>query len=145
MHPKQLKELPPKNEPWNLIRSALADMEEQEKQPQVVIDMSDWHMYNKDTEVCELCLAGCVMQSRFEIELLKTTHYSVFDPENMDKFMALNYFVYGRTKTALSYLGYLGIDSKIIDVNIVSYRDNPTQFKQEMLGLADLLEKEFAL
>src|SRR3990167_10677218 len=60
------------------IRQAVADMHETMRNPKYKIDMGQWW----DPSQCEVCLAGCVMASRFEqIDFKPAIAYVATDAE----------------------------------------------------------------
>lgn len=145
---KQTGELPPINEPWNLIRCAIADLKKQEKLDSVVIDMGIWHSPGEYDGKCHQCLAGAVMSRRLGVDTKKSaTPYIAFTQEVNKQLVALDEFRRGAVYHALQSLGMgemaqLWVDTyKSYSLGVTPYRIDAVTFKSDMLKMADKLEE----
>ncbi len=136
---KQIKELPPLNKPSQLIRVALEDLEKQEKLPNKNIFMGDWHHWDDETNKCNICLAGAVMCERFNVLDTQDVSYENFEDDSSRQFRALNSFRRGEVEDAFDNLGIKNTFD-IPNKDIAYYPNSPTQFKKDLLELADELE-----
>lgn len=129
------------NKPSKLIRVAIHDLEEVEKNPRYRVRMYRWH-YNSVLEpgVCQVCLAGSVIACRSGIAPNKTLggHYRL---PCQAKMFALDDFRRGYVGSGLSRLGFelpAGMNPHHV---IPHYQIKPNDFKTELLKLAADLEK----
>jgi len=146
-----MSELPDKI--GDLIRLAVKDLTLCEDDPQYKINMEYWHKPGWVTDLCYVCLAGSVIAQTLEmspnlyyspgcqirgkrigdvveakIRLLDSLREARFVlaemPDNYSKIVGLNDL----------------IDSgKLFDA--IPYEDDPVQFKEDMLHLADLMDQ----
>jgi len=131
--------LAPANEPWTLIRDAIKDLELQEKQEGVKIEMNSWHdPYGGGA--CHQCLAGSVMARRLGVDTGAVAFPDNFPDDVRDRLRALEELRCGAIGDAYVYLGLEHPDTLPRDTCIPSYRDDPDDFKESMLALADQLE-----
>ncbi len=126
--------------PSRLIEMALVDLEALERDPNYVIDMSDWHV--PTLWRASVCLAGVCMVRR-----LGAARGRDYQPEDFGDsegaLYGLYYFITGDLEGAFSYLDllppeYFGLPS---EVAIADYHYNASQFKSDMRGLADTLRQ----
>jgi len=139
--------LAPADEPWRLIRDALQDLREQQKQPSVVIDMKYWHMstFNKDGQLrCVQCFAGSVMSESLGVSVGVTRHPPDMG-EYKERLFALNFFRTGSVVGGLVRLGYKVDD--LIAAGVPEYADvvpwsdaTAENFYRDMNAMADMLE-----
>ena len=136
---KQTGKLAPINEPWNILRDAINDLELQEQTEGVEISMIMWH--EPDNGVCYQCLAGCVMSRRLGVDLeIDYNPFSVhFNPNEEAILKFLDAIRVGYVSEGLKYLN---IDFNIKNINVTSYDEDPELFKYEMRDIADMLERE---
>lgn len=151
--PKNLK-LP--GVPSALIRVALDDLIRIEKDARYKVNMGHWHQPLEQDEFrhppvkkCEVCFGGVVIAGRIDDPTLQLTAYCFTQP-TYHRLLALDCFRYGDLEGAL--LVYMKINNKQkaaatakfgdlgFNIEIVSYRDDPKQFKKDMRGLARKLE-----
>lgn len=138
----QTGELAPANEPWRLIRDAIADLELQEQTEGVRIDMGTWHA--PEDGVCRQCLAGCVMSRRLGADL-----EIYIDPIDLDKSIYMRLAALDRFRCGDVWSAYAAMLTPIplgvhAYVAVADYDKNPAQFKADMLALADMLEAAHA-
>lgn len=134
--------------PSILIFMAIEDVKWIEKSKQYTIQMNEWHtpelLSIRGGKVCEVCLAGSVMVRRFprknDHKLCRTP--GQFGDHNNNIFRALNLLRTGNITGFVNSLDYhyeytvLCKDSKIYDVVIPKYGNDPKGFKQSLLKLA---------
>ena len=53
----------------DLIRMALADLNNIEVNPNYIVDMLEWHRKDDDSPICRVCLAGSVMANTLDAPL----------------------------------------------------------------------------
>ena len=123
------------NDPSELIRLAIADLEKVERSHRYRVDMRVWHEPYRG--VCSVCLAGAVMAATLGTTRSQSLIYRDFSDEVRNKLLALDYFRIGSISKGFKYLG---IESDLDNVPICPYDDEPDQFKRDMLELADTLE-----
>ena len=144
---EQTGQLAPANNPVQLIRDAIGDLELQEKEPQVLIDMGAWHEpdYNRPDR-CYQCLAGASMSRRLGLSLEEQWIPDELPEKIRNKIQALNFFRMGQVRLAFKTLGLIGEEEPIVlpaELEwraIPCYGDSPEGFKKEMLKLADDIE-----
>ena len=124
------------NDPSELIRLAIADLEKVEQDSRYDVDMSVWH--EPCGEVCEVCLAGAVMAGTLGADVGEYSTPDDFSEGIPYKLRALSYFRTGDISRGLRYLGIKSRPEWMISV--CRYRENPDRFKRDMLELADTLE-----
>lgn len=138
MKTKKIKSLPDK--PSKLIRVALRDLEKCERSRSYKIEMGDWHRPNGK---CAVCLAGAVMAKTLKADRREyagpATWYHRGDHDTFNKLRAINYLRIGAVVDAGNLMSFDA--SSVPHVTVVSYEDNPTQFKRDMRRLAALLAK----
>jgi len=137
---KQSGTLAPANEPWNLIRDAIHDIELQEKQKGVKITMGAWHVPIING-VCHQCLAGSVMSRRLGADTDDNKFPDSFPEDVRARLDALEYFRRGDIHVAYCELELEHPDTLPDHVTIPRYLDGPDAFKEAMLNLADQLEE----
>ncbi len=138
MRPKH-KKLP--NKLSALIRIAVKDLELAEQSPNVEINMSQWHTVDRYSKKCMVCFAGGVIRGfmedtddRYEWDLIPTKYH--------DRLMSLNEVRHGNIPLALREMGITQYDkNKVRRRKVVTYHENPTKFKKQMLSIADVLER----
>jgi hypothetical protein len=137
-----------------LIRIALADLIECEKDPRYRIDMDDWHVPNSH---CAVCLAGAVMAKTIKLPISQTVTFfdyhdnndhridtldQVFSPLLAQQFVFLDSI---RLGTAREAWDSLDIDEpyplKQDNYDAPSYRTDPVGAKAAMRRMADRFEK----
>lgn len=127
------------DKPSELIRLAVADLKRSEADPCYRIEFGTWHDVTP-SKICVVCLAGAVMAFSLDVPQLTTTSPQHFRPDIRAKLSALDW---GRRSLMqhemFSCLG-LGPD-RSFDRIITPYGMDPLEFKNEMLKLADDLEK----
>ena len=133
------------NDPSELIRLAIADLEKVEHDERYSVNMNAWH--EPIEEVCCVCLAGALMAGT-----LNGDPGSCLDPRDFDgptraKLWALNSLGRGNVLAAFTGLG-LGLvyerGRRPYSFLICRYRDDPDSFKRDMLELASRLETYLA-
>jgi hypothetical protein len=108
------KTLPDK--PSELLRVAIDDFQHALKLPNVRINMANWWKKDKESGVCEVCLAGAVMLNMpIPEKFFPTTKYILLDPgqyseDVRNKLKALNWLRVGEVLTAFEILGLLNRD-----------------------------------
>ena len=140
------KQLPDKAS--DLIDLALDDLEKCEKDPRYKIDMKEWHTLYGQT--CLVCLAGSVMAQTLQVQLDFTFCENRLDKNTEEKLDGLDWFRTGGIEAGLqSIFGYRETFSDIEDkalkkriTNITQYKENPSQFKQDMRRMAEFLREE---
>jgi hypothetical protein len=131
-----------------LIRLALSDLEKTEKDINYRINMRVWHDYQLAGEVCEVCLAGCVISQTLNVGKCISTTPESFDESTYKKLVALNKFRVGSVDNAFwslsptIFLEETVARFKHYNRTIRPYLDNPVIFKQDMNQLADDLERD---
>lgn len=132
------KKLP--DEPWELIRLAVADLEKAEQDPTYLVNLETWHAPFGDQ--CQVCLAGAVLAFSLGVsptEWVSTWKIEEMPPELNRKLYALNNFRLGWIKN-----GYFCLERKLPDTNhwysMPQYSDEPERFKSTLLSIAVALE-----
>lgn len=141
-----MNKLPDK--PSELIRVALVDLRKCEADKRYHIDMNQWHVpvrptqveENVDEHTCMVCLAGAVMGQTLEVPL---NYYASrisprFDSDTQCKLGAINYFRVGNLIDAFRLLSIL--DVSITAPTITEYINDLDQFHVDMERLAIMLE-----
>lgn len=127
-----MKPLPDK--PSELIRLALADLEECEKDPRYAIGMVRWHA--PEDGRCVVCLAGAVMAKSLDAPI----DQFVVPEDDQKALYALDEFRVGNILQALLYMGYPS--SPIENYRFINrYGTDRDVFKSDMRTLAEDLEK----
>jgi len=129
--------------PSELIEVAISDLIKCEKNPEYKIEMGEWHHYNKQKEVCQVCLAGAVLAQTCNLPI---DYNAIIDSKlialhgpNEKVFDALDDFRTGRINSGFEELGLSREDGYNFDREIIEYVVDPHEFKAEMLQLsADL-------
>ena len=89
-----------------LLNLALDDLELVENDDDYAINMKTWHYQDKESDPCEVCLAGSVLAKTFNVS--KTYNFNSSDvsigQETMPKLYAIDCIREGDLKTALWYL-----------------------------------------
>jgi hypothetical protein len=126
--------------PSQLIRLALKDLEEVEKNPSYKVYMSAWHQPQPEGP-CLVCLAGAVMAQSLGVCSNNEYNPDDFEGHNRLAFMALNCFRLWEVAYGCSFLS---LKTKIIIPynEKISYKEFPEEFKMKMENLAQLLENE---
>ena len=145
MTPDQQKFIDLTPTPQALIRVAIKDLEQAEKNPDYLVHMNQWHDPYRSAEIgkygkCAVCLAGACM-TRFtppNVDCVPS-HY----PSPIEKrLLALNSFRIGQVASGLNYLN-ISMDTLDWYVEIVpEYEKFPKKFKKKMLRLAKDLERK---
>ncbi len=142
----QTGELAPLNKPWQLIRDAVADLQLQRKCDFIEINMCLWHenaKYLSSPGRCLQCFAGASISRRLGVSLATSCTPSLFDEDTRKKLVALNEFRKGEIGTALVVLGIPNRGySPTWRLGVTDYSSNPERFIQDMLTMADDLERE---
>lgn len=154
---KPTKKLPDK--PSDLIRLAVDDITRVEAmKDKYFINMKSWHEpaknpikeipldnwaqpFNTDPDKrCAVCFAGSVMTCTLKADKGKRYTPEKFNADTRDKLEALNDFRTGAISDGFINLG-IEVPSfvRLEDVEIVQYEDNPAEFKEQMIGIADEL------
>jgi len=134
----------------DLIRLAVKDLTLCEANPNYSIDMSEWHGYCSDDDVCYVCLAGCVLAQTVGLPRYQWTDLTQRDldltKQDREKIVMLD--LLRVAKTNISYLtSYVGskeiekMDKNNLLFNATRYQSDPGQFKIDMLILANSMDK----
>ncbi len=127
-----------------LLKLAIKDLLETEKDKRYSVDMDSWHEYDPRANVCYVCLAGAVITQTIKLDFttqcnLIHPHYDIPGIEtNIDQLLAINSARLGEINQAISLLGN---NTKFGDRDITDYHVNRESFLSDMYGLIDDLEK----
>ena len=132
--------------PAELVRDAVAALEECEADPTYEVDMDYFHVrfVTADSSSCKACLAGAWAAKRRGLKgnLLLPAHAG----EYADECQALDMFRQGRLRSGLQHLGlwHGGLPyprglRQFIPVR--RYMDSAKKFKRDLLSVAENLEK----
>lgn len=130
-----MNKLPDK--PSALIRLAMADLEAVERDGRYVVHMETWHIAYENK--CSVCLAGAVMAKTLETDSKLTTSPLAMGNDICKKLSALDSFRNGHIAAGLEQMDIEPIE-KLWSWNVCSYHTNPTEFKEDMSEMADMLE-----
>lgn len=125
-------ELP--SRPSELLRTALEELENVERDPNFRVDM-DWWWWRRDLDFCKVCLAGAVM-ARVQTSLDDFSSPEDFDDITEVRLRAIDNMRRGEVDLALLRLGYA---SSGLDRTITSYAADPSGFKSDMQDLVQTL------
>jgi len=133
----------------DLIRLAIKDLETCEANPEYEIDMKDWHHYDEGTNKCYVCLAGSVMAQSLNTWSKVTVTRRHFQAEIDDKLNMLDVCrdltphisVSGYDQRSYLYTNYVDMMESGEVFEVANYKENPRQFKRDMLQLADLMDR----
>jgi hypothetical protein len=143
-----MKFLPKK--PSKLIRLAIADLVKTEQDSNYKIHMDTWHVPFHSR--CHVCLAGAVMAQTLGADITKDvvpadfSHVlKVIPTRTWLRLRALDCFRKGHVSEGLRFMGY-GDDTvqNCDDIRApgLSYSDEPTAFKENLLLIADQFERK---
>lgn len=134
-----MKMLPSK--PSKLIKLALKDLELVEKDPNYKVDMDQWHMPNRITQHCQVCLAGSIMAKTLKTPLSMSVIPSDMGIYNNNKLRALDCFRGGFISAGMEEMRFSlhPLDSDI-KVEVTPYELNPINFKKDMLKIANIFK-----
>ena len=121
------------NQPSELIRLALDDLDWLSSSSQYTIDMGAWHRPEQDG-TCHICLAGAVMARS-----LGADRHWIYDPDDYkaEKLRALDCFRRGAVRAGLDEMGSRASDYPD-GIWVTPYDEDPEQFVEDMLELADM-------
>lgn len=128
--------------PSQLIRLAIKDLKLVEQDNNYEVNMGYWHSGTNNREQCQVCLAGSVMA-----KTLETPSSSPWFPEktgeNYYSIAALDRFRLGYINLGLQSLNYIRQirDKFKTSVSVTFYAYNSSQFKADMLDMADQFER----
>lgn len=126
--------------PSQLLRVALDDLKQVEKDSRYEVDMDHWHYNNHlnvtscEDERCLVCFAGSVMAKTFKEDPSRSLGMANFSKAFQARMNALNDFRKGEIQSGLEGMGIFNAGIKYRTV--VSYYDNPQKFKRQMARLA---------
>ena len=136
----------------DVLELALHDIERVETSPQYEIDMTNWHIYDRITGVCSVCMAGAVMAQTLGVPFNETTSLTMVEVSDDDKtklcilddvrsshFIPLLDFIKGEDDEDDKYRPLFKDIMRF--GNIVRYHESPTQFKKDVQRLAETLRK----
>lgn len=126
------------NTPSKLIRIAIADLADVERDPKYRVKMGLWH--KPEGGVCTVCLAGAVMAKTLRVGPASEMIPSRLLKDEEHKLLALDSFRAGNIETGLIHLGFSLPDGIPSDIPVTSYHVNPEKCKTDLLGVASLLE-----
>lgn len=132
-----MKTLP--NIPSELIILAVKDLEACEKDSNYEIDMSTWHNYDTEKQMCCICLAGAVLAQTLKADFTVTLNPAYMTIFDYPKLMALDSFRQGHVISGFTWLGIEYCYDQLETVVITPYDQNPTSFKADMRELAKIL------
>lgn len=141
----QLAEIKLPDKMSELLKVAVDDLEQIEKDPNYRINMAQWHAPTGDK--CEVCLAGATLATRGiprDVEIDPSTPINSAEGIKVyDKLCAINSLRTGSVNTAAEYLGITDTSrlSKIKHVAMTRYEHGPEAFKRELRELAADLEQ----
>ena len=139
--------------PSELIRAALRDLRECERDDRYVVDMSDWHAPITDNygrKVCAVCLAGAVLAQTLDVP--REQAISTDDLEQYgrvgERLRALDFLRLGEIEIGLEFLrqGISDIDTELgeewekYDSKAEYDKSNPGKFHAQMHRRADFFE-----
>jgi hypothetical protein len=132
--------------PSALVRAALADIEECERDQRYSIESIDefwerqWHRLSKDRATCNVCAAGAVMAKSLYVNWGETCTPDDFEQDTRKKLMALNEFRQGDIHTALVHIMGYAKNPLEVERRITPYAQSRRLFFRQMNLLADDLE-----
>lgn len=139
--------------PSYLIRGALLDMSECEKDKRYSVEDPDfwnlrWHQKHVRRSrhshlgnvICNVCMAGAVMAKSCLAPYGETWTPDDFDEDTKKKLMALNELRQGDIHTALIHILELSNNPLEVERKITPYAENKKLFCRQMEILADNLE-----
>ena len=134
--------------PSELIKLAINDLKEVERDPRYRVDMDQWHRVGMPyDDRCHLCLAGAVMAGQLGVDSDEGATPGMFD--ELKALRALDEFRQGELHNAFGYLSIdipndLRYDIEVPDYSNSRYNntDGPKQFKEAMLFMADELARK---
>lgn len=123
------------DKPSELIRVALDDLAKCEADPDsFTINMGDWLV--PENGKCSVCLAGAVMAQSINVDRSRALTPYFLGESVRDKLLALNLLRVGDVRIGLSFMGIdKGCDMPSSRM-VARYRDDPAQFRADMLQLA---------
>lgn len=122
-----------------LIRVALQDLERVENDANYRVDMDQWH--HPTGGLCSVCLAGAIMTRVLAPDDdIYGRVCGMFDANSAMRLMALDYLRTGCIRVALDMLCEHSERFEPRRI-IVPYDANPQAFREDMLKLADDLER----
>ena len=133
------------------IRMVVKDLEAIEKDDRYVVDMEVWHKPSLSGK-CHVCMAGAYLARNTSAEPYQRTYPDYSQQLKVDSFDALRAYILDDFLMAwidaeeltdgLYYLIERDLENQAGIYSNVSYQDDPSQFKQNMLTIADALENE---
>jgi hypothetical protein len=111
--------------------------------------MNVWHRPKYNDMICEVCLAGAVMAGSLDANPSFSTSPLDYEPSIHHKLQALNEFRLGKFLEGIGYLeraGVISLDERYKLEELLGakphepHEKNSTQFKSDMLALANFFE-----
>lgn len=122
------------------IRQAVEDLKQCANDPKYKIDLGFWHHWGDG--VCHICFAGAVMARRLGVKQNTTTVADEFEGKENIILHALNYIRNGHVGFACKFAGITLKKSPPPFPRYYKFpTDNPKQFYDDMLAIADWIEK----
>ena len=118
------------------VRLALADIKKVENDDRYIVDMSSYHLPNSK---CRVCFAGAVMA-----KTLKGGIEQLLEPVDFterDFLVALDWIRIGYIRSALTVIDKQDQYSVQDYIDVVSYCENPRQWRKDMFKIVRMLEK----
>lgn len=132
------------------MRIALADEAKVHKSKMYVVNMSEWHLYRGDPDICEVCFAGSVMAKTLGVKRNRDACSEDFGSAWSPVFDALDNVRMGFVAAALYKMGQIKFDyipdrTRAIDkydVGVTDYEYDRSQWRLDMFKIVRRLEKE---
>ena len=139
--------------PSEAIRQAVTDLKAVEKMKKYRIDMGTWHdpqLKSEDTwpnsgagskteSYCSVCFAGAVIARGIQDDMVDTSP-DAFGGKLADRLSAMDAFRLGQIGEGLDLFGKKLPRWIPNEVEVADYKEDPKQFKKDMLELAQFLE-----
>ncbi|HUF64009.1 MAG TPA: hypothetical protein VMN36_18160 [Verrucomicrobiales bacterium] len=132
-----MKTLPDK--PSELIRLAVRDLEKIEGDGRYQICMAQWH-FPVENGPCLVCLAGAVMSRTLGAGDREVRFPLSFGKRNAGRLLALESLARGGFREAFSRMD-IEAAPPLMDYGMLPYREDPEQFKADLLTVADYFEE----
>jgi len=144
---KKISKLP--DRVGDLIRLAVKDLTLCEANPDYTVDMGKWHYYDDERGVCEVCLAGSVIAQSLGFNKGTTSDPSIFVREINHKLNMLNFCRYFPPQLVdpdyavlrKLFANYDKVHKSDEAFESAEYEEDPGQFKEDMLALANLMDR----